>query len=168
MFSVRSLEQIPCPCCRGGLKVIGSRKRSCINTHGNKIVLSIRRLRCADCKRIHHELPDILVPYKHHVRESIETTITEERQMSVIADESTLKRWQNWFFERADYFQGCLTSIILRYHLKESVGGLSSLPPSKLHRIWQHVGDAPGWLARVVKPIANLNLWPHTRSAFCP
>jgi hypothetical protein len=78
---------------QGGLKVIGSRKRSCINTHGNKIVLSIRRLRCADCKRIHHELPDILVPYKHHVRESIETTITEEKQMSVIADESTLKRW---------------------------------------------------------------------------
>ena len=54
------------------------------------MVLSIRRLRCADCKRIHHELPDILVPYKHHVRESIETTITAETQMSVIADESTL------------------------------------------------------------------------------
>ena len=107
---------------QGGIKGDRQPQRSCINTHGNKIVLSIRRLRCADCKRIHHELPDILVPYKHHVRESIETTITEEKQMSVIADESTLKRWQNWFFERADYFHGCLTSIILGYHLKGICG----------------------------------------------
>lgn len=167
---VRCLEQIPCPCRSGELKVIGSRKRSCINTQGDKIVLSIRRLRCIDCQRIHHELPDILVPYKRHVQESIEAAITKEKetQISVIADESTLKRWRNWFYERADYFQGCLTSIILRYDLLESAEGSSSLPQSKLHRIWQHVGDAPGWLARVVKPLANLNLWPHTRLAFCP
>ena len=162
------MEQVPCPCCSGVLKTIGRRRRGCINSLGEKIILSISRLRCSDCKRIHHELPDILVPYKRHVQESIETAITRETQISVIADESTLKRWQNWFFERADYFQGCLASIILRYDLKESAEGSSSLPQSKLHRIWQHVGDAPGWLARVVKPIANLNLWLYIRSAFCP
>lgn len=148
--------------------MVGSRKRGCIDTSGDKIILSIRRLRCIDCERIHHELPDMLVPYKRHVRESIEAVITEKAEMNVIADESTLKRWQGWFFERANYFRGCLASIILRYDLKESAEGSSSLPKSKLQRIWQHVGDAPGWLARVVKPVANLNLWPHTRSAFCP
>lgn len=148
--------------------MIGSRKRGCIDTSGDKMILSIRRLRCIDCKRIHHELPDMLIPYKRHVRESIEAVITERAEMNAIADESTLKRWQDWFFERADYFRGCLASIILRYDLKASAEGSSSLPQSKLHRIWQHVGDAPGWLARIVKPVANLNLWPHTRSAFCP
>lgn len=168
MFFVRSLEQIACPCCSGSLKAIGSRKRGCINSLGEKTILRIRRLRCIDCERIHHELPDMLVPYKRHVRESIEAVITGEAEISVIADESTLKRWQNWFFEIADYLHGCLVSIIIRYDLKESVEGLSSLAQSKLHRIWQHVGDAPEWLARVVKPVANLNLWPYTRSAFCP
>ena len=168
MFLVRSLEQISCPCCSGDLKAIGRRRRGCIDSLGEKKILSIRRLRCANCKRIHHELPDMLVPYKRHVRESIEAVITREAEISVIADESTLKRWRSWFNERANYLRGCLASIILRYDLKESAGGSSDLPQSKLHRIWQQVGNAPGWLARVVKPIANLNLWPHTRSAFCP
>lgn len=168
MFFVRSLEQIDCPCCSGSLKGIGRRKRGCIDSLGEKIILSIRRLRCIECERIHHELPDMLVPYKRHIRESIETVITGESEISVIADESTLKRWQRWFFEMADYLQGCLVSIITRYGRKEFVEGPSSLPQSKLHRIWQHVGDAPKWLARVVKPITNFNLWPHTRSAFCP
>ncbi len=56
---MRSAEQIPCPCCSGQLKVIGSRRRSRINGRGEKIVLIIRRLGCVACHRIHHELPDI-------------------------------------------------------------------------------------------------------------
>jgi hypothetical protein len=35
-----------------------------------------------------------------------------------------------------------------------------------LHRLGRLVGDAPGWLARIVRPIVNINLWLHTRSAF--
>ena len=100
-----------------------------IDSLGEKIILSIRRLRCVECKRIHHELPDMLVPYKRHVRESIEAVITREAEISVIADESTLKRWRGWFNERADYLRGCLASIILRYDLKESAGG-SPCPPT--------------------------------------
>ncbi|MGB4509265.1 MAG: DUF6431 domain-containing protein, partial [Syntrophomonadaceae bacterium] len=57
------MEQIPCPCCSGGLKVIGSRPRKCVNSVGERITLIIRRLRCVKCQRIHHELPDMLVPY---------------------------------------------------------------------------------------------------------
>ena len=165
---IRSLEQISCPCCSGELKTIGRRRRGCVDSLGEKIILSIRRLRCVECKRIHHEIPDMLVPYKRHVRESIEAVITRGAEISVIADESTLKRWRSWFNERADYLRGCLASIILRYDLKESAGGTSGLPQSKLRRIWQQVGDSPGWLARVVKPVTNINLWPYTRSAFCP
>ena len=168
MFFVRSLEQVPCPCCKGALKPIGRRKRGCIDDDGDWKYLSIRRLKCVDCERIHHELPDMLVPYRRHVLKSLEAIITGEGKTSVAADESTLKRWQNWFLEKADYLLGCLASITAIYELQEPVGGLSSLPQSKLHRIWRYVGDAPGWLARIVKPIANLNLWPYTRSAFCP
>lgn len=167
MFFVQSLEQNSCPCCSGQLKVIGSRRRGCINGLGEKLLLIIRRLGCVECNRVHHELPDLLVPYKRHVRESIEAVISGDPDLSVTADESTLKGWRTWFNEMADYFQGCLESINIRYGGKY-VKDKSGLFKSKLQRIWQHVGDAPGWLARVVRPIANLNLWVHTRSAFCP
>jgi hypothetical protein len=109
----------------------------------------------------------MLVPYKLHVSESIEAVVSNDSELSVISDESTLNRWRKWFNEKADYFQGCMESITIRYG-SESVEDKSDLPESKLQRIWHYVGDAPGWLARVVRPIANLNLWIHTRLAFCP
>ena len=161
------MEQLPCPCCSGQLKVIGSRQRKCITVSGEKVILIIRRLKCIECKHVHHELPDMLVPYKLHVSESIEAVVSNDSELSVISDESTLNRWRKWFNEKVDYFQGCLESITIRYG-SESVEDKSALPESKLQRIWHYVGDAPGWLARVVRPIANLNLWIHTRLAFCP
>jgi hypothetical protein len=35
-----------------------------------------------------------------------------------------------------------------------------------LQKIGRLVGDAPGWLDRIVRPIVNINFWLHTRSAF--
>ena len=165
MFFVRSKEQIQYPCCDGDLKVIGSRQRKYINDTGERVVLVIRRMRCIKCRKIHHELPDILVPYKRYGRESLEVVLSEGVKLSVAADESTLKRWKNWFSKMADYFNGCLKSISIRYG-SESVEDISDFPESKLQRIRHYVGDAPGWLGRVVRPIVNLNLWVHTRSAF--
>lgn len=127
----------------------------------------IRRLHCCVCGRIHHELPDILVPYKRYGSESIEAAVTEDSALDVAADESTIRRWRNWFQKQVDYLLGCLASIAIRYG-KGTVEAASRLPKSALERIWLHVGDAPGWLARVVRPVANANLWVHTRSAFCP
>ncbi|MEW5785724.1 MAG: DUF6431 domain-containing protein, partial [Bacillota bacterium] len=46
--------------------MIGSRKRTFINEAGEREILIIRRLRCKNCKRVHHELPDIIVPYKRY------------------------------------------------------------------------------------------------------
>jgi Domain of unknown function (DUF6431) len=147
------------------LEVIGSRKRKYINEAGTKAVLVIRRLRCKDCRRVHHELPDILVPYKRYDRASIEAVVTENAILSVAADESTLFRWRNWFRGLANHFLGCLKSITIRYQNRSEEEAIL-LPKSPLQRIWHFVGDAPGWLARVVRPVANLNLWIHTRSAF--
>lgn len=164
-FFVRSGEQNPCPCCSGPLKVIGSRRRKYINDTGDTIVLVIRRLRCGHCGKLHHELPDLLVPYKRYGNESIEAVVTGKSALTVAADESTIWRWRNWFLELLDYLLGCLKSIAIRYG-RESVEKDSHLPKSTLQKIWHHVGDAPGWLARIVRPVANSNLWVHTRSAF--
>ena len=164
-FFVRSEEQNTCPCCSGLLEVIGSRRRRYINEAGEKIGLIIRRLRCERCDRVHHELPDILVPYKRYGRESIETAVTGNVTLTVTADESTIYRWRSWFRGLVNHFLGCLVSISIRDH-QGSVEEPIQLPESPLQRIWHFVGDAPGWLARVVRPIANFNLWIHTRSAF--
>lgn len=168
MFLVRSAEQSFCPICgSGNFKVIGTRKRTLINSAGDMIILVIRRLRCLDCKKIHHELPDIAVPYKRHASEHIEAAVTGDENLSVAADESTINRWRKWFTERAGYFLGCLTSIGARDGMR-FVATPSRSPESALRGILSYAGDAPGWLARIVRPIANSNLWPHTRFAFCP
>jgi hypothetical protein len=136
-----------------------------MNEQGEKIILIIRRLRCSNCDRIHHELPDILIPYKRYSSTSIESVLSEDTVLTVASDESTIRHWRTWFQEIYYYLLGCLLSIAIRYE-KNTAEGMYSLPESKLQKVWHYVGDAPGWLARLVRPIVNSNLWLHTRFAF--
>lgn len=165
VFFVRSGEQAFCPCCNGDLKVIGSRKRKYINGIGEKVILVIRRLQCSHCSKVHHELPDILIPYKRYGNESIEAVVGGEVKLTVAADESTINRWKHWFNEISNYLASSLASIAIRYCL-QSVKVESDLFQSPLQRIWQQVGNAPCWLARTVRCIVNANYWVQTRSAF--
>lgn len=165
VFFVRSGEQNFCPCCGSALKVLGSRKRGYIKETGERVVLVIRRLECKACGCIHHELPDILIPFKRYGSECLEAVVHEKACHSVPADESTIYRWKQWFLAIAGYLAGALLSIGIRYGL-QSVEEVSDLPQSSLQRIWHYVGDAPRWLARVVRPVVNANYWVQTRSAF--
>jgi hypothetical protein len=165
VFFVRNLEQVSCPCCGGQLYVIGSRKRKCIDNAGSRIVLRIRRLRCKVCRSIHHELPDILVPYKRHCSESIESVLDPGRTICVAADDSTIRRWQEWFRRNTDHFTGCLESIAIKLG-RETAKKMTRSSGSGFQRVIELVGDAPGWLARIVRPVANTNNWIHTRFAF--
>lgn len=118
VFFVRSGEQNPCPFCDGLLKVIGSRHRGYIDGLGDRKVLMIRRLRCLPCDKIHHELPDLLVPYKRHESKSIEAAVSGDATLTVAADESTIIRWKQWFSDLAGHFAGALFSIAIRYGIK--------------------------------------------------
>jgi hypothetical protein len=124
----------------------------------------IRRLQCVQCHRVHHELPDILVPYKRYGCESVEAVVNAEAELTVAADESTIYRWRRWFEWLSNYFACALHSIAIRFN-PQSVEAGSELPQSPLQRIWQQVGDAPRWLARTVRPVVNANYWVQTRSA---
>ena len=75
-----------CPHCEGSLTVIGSRPRTRRPPDGTRQILIIRRLYCEACERIHHELPDCLVPYKRYDAESLETFATEGRTAAIAAD----------------------------------------------------------------------------------
>src|SRR5699024_11238201 len=97
------------------LSVVGSRRRTCRERSGKKNVLIIRRMWCKDCQRIHHELPDLLVPYKRYTAESLEQIIDDRKPVDVAADESTLNRWLVWFQVWKFYVAGCLRSISKRF-----------------------------------------------------
>ena len=156
-FLVRSVEIVPCPCCGGVLDVVGSRRRVWYKSCGDRAKLVIRRLRCKPCGKIHHELPDLLVPYRRYDAESIEGVLSEPSHTNVAADESTIRRWKSWFLAWVVYAQGCLQSIAIRFNLP--VENSSGSPQSALQRLGRFVGNAIGWLGRAVRPIANSNAW---------
>ena len=53
-----------------------------IDTGGETVRLVVRRLRCMNenCRRIHHELPDVVVPYKMHTAATFEKIIGNDFQ----------------------------------------------------------------------------------------
>lgn len=156
---------VPSPCCGECLKSIGSRKRKVIKDSGEHMVIVIRRLRCVNCRKIHHELPDFIIPYKRYESSCIERVVSEPSDASqVAADNATLYRWQGWMREQTTYLTGCLASIAMRFH-QYPAKPLSDALQSAHHRIGHYVGQAVGWLARTVRSVTNSNLWLHTRSA---
>ena len=171
-FFIRSDGQGLCPVCGNPLKCIGSRYRTCIRENGEKIFILIRRLRCRnqDCRRIHHELPDMLVPYKRHESASIEKIVALAGKpvfSDTSAEDCTFRTWNRWFRRMAGYWHGCLQAISSRVGsapVEESVSS-SSLP---LQALFQLVGSHSGWLARIVRSVVNAGLWVHTRSEWLP
>ena len=107
-------------------------------------MLIIRRLRCKGCRVIHHELPDIVIPYKRHCAETVEAIISGETEGRV-CEESTIRRIKAWWTACLLYFESVLTSLREKYGIVLS--GQSA--PSK-----------------IVRAVVNAHLWLHTRSAF--
>ena len=163
-FFVRSAEIWPCPCCQGALAPYGRRSRVQVLGTGEVRRLLVRRLRCNSCRRVHHELPAELVPYKRYAAASIEQALHQRQTLDVAADESTLGRWRRWFGWWAPYACGCLEMLghRLAIHARASSAPLHAA----LCGLGRYVGDAPGWLPRVVRPLAHAHLWPTTRSAW--
>ena len=145
-----------CPCCDGKMTSIGRRIRGYIDGGGNNVKLSIRRLKCKGCEKIHHELPDILVPYKRHCSETIEEII-EEKSETIGCEDSTIRKVKRWFVEKTQYFTGCLISVAARQGGVPPMGSISLLRKTR---------ENGGWLKRLVRMVVNSNLWVHTRSAF--
>lgn len=160
-YYVKSEENSICPVCGcPELKVIGSRKRSTLQGDGGTIILIIRRLRCGNCRRIHHELPDILVPYKRYAGTVIEA-ILDGASTEVCCENSSIFRIKRWFAGVSGYMAGCLSAIAAQMGLKIKISNGSAI-----RRIKDLVGDAGDWLARVVRTMVNTNNWVQTRSAF--
>jgi hypothetical protein len=146
---IRSGESSTCPVCSSGLKVIGSRPRK-VTVKGNPQVYVIRRLKCKECRKIHHELPDLLVPYKRHSVQTIEAVITEHSHTSSAESHSTgvhrttVKKVQSWWSHVTLQFGYLRQSLEARYDVD-----LSALAAVR----------------EIVRAFVNTHSWVQTRSA---
>jgi len=141
---VVSCENSFCPVCGHVVIVIGTRDRKVIKDDGMKQKLIIRRLRCKNCWTIHHELPDILIPYKRHCAKTVEKIIDGDTS-DVCCEGRTIQRIKMWWAACSLYFESIIIS------LREKYGAVFSQSP------------AP---KEIVRAVANANLWVHTRSAY--
>ena len=91
----------------------GTRDRVMIDGSGEQIKLKIRRLRCGKCGRIHHELPDCVVPYKRHCAETIEKIIGGETG-TVPCSDGVIGRVRRWWGKVGQYFMAVLRSTEMK------------------------------------------------------
>ena len=146
VIHIISEEEVACPICVGILKVIGSRGRGQNDSAGNKITLIIRRLRCQSCRKIHHELPDRVIPYKRHCAETVEKIVNGDVD-DVCCDFVTESRIKAWWTGMYTYFQSVLISLQMKY-----AAVFSSRPAPR----------------EIIRAVVNANYWVHTRSASMP
>lgn len=149
IFLVESNEDHPvCPCCGAPLHHHDSRKRIWRLPDGKRRHLVIRRMRCDNCSRLHNELPDCLVPYKHYGTTLIEKVVDgrvgpDDLGLEDYPCERTMQRWENWIERNTTFIDGYIKSIgyrILNYSdqlLKSRISLLNKL--RKLERHWLHI-----------------------------
>jgi len=141
-YYVMSEEKAICPICGcPHMRSKGRRKRGIIKESGDKALLIIRRLKCCDCKKTHHELPSIVVPYKRHCAGTITKAI---KKTGASCEESTIRRIRSWWSAMQIYVSGIIASLKAKYQVEISA---KKLP-------------------EIVRALANAHLWPGTRSAF--
>ena len=88
-----------------------------IDRDGVKIILIIRRLYCQKCERIHHELPDCIVPYKRHCAETIEEIASSgAKAEGPVKDSRSLQRILVWWLAMLPYFLGILTGLAEKHN----------------------------------------------------
>lgn len=156
-FFVKSMEKSHCPYCEGSFKVIGSRRRILLRKDGTTEHLIIRRLRCMECSRISHELPDMTVPYKRYETDVISEALqeTEPAQSCCPAELSTMQRWKLWFFLLSGYLEGAVRALMELMDMNAFV----RLP------LFPLTLQPAGWLKILVRALVNAGRWRQTRSA---
>lgn len=119
---------------------------------GEKQRLLINRLRCRHCQRLHNELPDCLLPYKHYTAELIEGVLddTFDVDSDTYPTDMTILRWLKWFATNKLRIEGYLKAI------QQSLFGLSEAALSSTESLLLKIQNGGnGWLSTVVRIIYN-------------
>ena len=174
MFFIESEEEFTlCPNCGSELTYHSRVIRPATDATGEKKAYSIRVMRCCTetCpSKYHRELPDAIVPYKRYCSEAIEEAIDPGSSgITVAADESTIRRWREWFQHSATQLMMALLSVAAA---KGNNTGTSSLAigenasDTALSSIKAIVGREEKWLCETVRILVNTSRWAFNRSAF--
>ncbi|MBQ9634706.1 MAG: hypothetical protein IJV12_00625 [Acidaminococcaceae bacterium] len=141
---------------------MGSRKRFLIQSDGSKIWLIIRRLNCPHCNRIHHELPDMVIPYKRYSTQAVEDILSgaASTPLPVACENSTIRRIRIWFSLLRSYFESCLQSLKQLFQTDaDFLIEIDKMVPLEV------VTLPAGWLRCLVRALVNSGRWRQTRSA---
>ena len=92
----------------------GDPKKVLFKNEEEKLILVIRRLYCTNCKRIHHELPDCIVPYKRYSAEIIENIVNGHTK-DVPCPAECVNRLRNWWEAVKPYFLQILLTLVEKY-----------------------------------------------------
>jgi hypothetical protein len=73
-------------------------------------------MKCSVCGRLHNELPDCSVPYKHYGNEVIENVLDEvstpeDSSTEDYPCEATMHRWNHWLSANSFRIEGTLRSV---------------------------------------------------------
>lgn len=112
MFVTTGTETIPCPTCHGVLKHYDRRRRYLVDEHGEKHTYWLRRLRCVKCKRLHTEIPDLIVPYKRYGAAVI-VSVAEGKDTSVPHEERTRQKIKAWCKKVTTHLQGVWRHLVV-------------------------------------------------------
>lgn len=109
---------------------------------------------------MHTEIPDIIQPFKHFSSMVIESVLDGDVE-KCSAEESTIKRWRNWFTCISSQIDGAMSSV-----KTELTGFLPNfLDVSSLLQNIRKSGG--GWLKSVMLQLFNSGIYSHTSFAFC-
>ena len=138
-------EPLNCPSCDSSdLIRKGWRSRKLITFIGSFVLLFIQRVRCKACNKIHHVLPDTIVPYKRYDAETIESVIRGNPEQALCElEEQEIYRIKKWWGEMAHYISKKAPVVFAKREIQIS---------------------SESALTTVVRSLANTHLWPGTRS----
>ena len=144
---VQAVETLNCPFCDcSELIKKGWRKRKLFMLIGTFMILMIRRVKCKTCGKIHHVLPNTIVPYKRYDAETIKKII-EGNSSEICCEECTANRIKAWWADMRLYIL-IVAPLIMKKHKIRIKPELN--------------------LTQAVLTLANTHLWPGTRSALEP
>lgn len=107
----------PCPECRSSLAYRDSRKRILRYEGGIRQWVMIRRFKCCQCGRLHNELPDCMVAYKHYHAEVISGVLdgvvsSEDLESEEYPCAETMRLWIQWLMINLERMSGYLRSAL--------------------------------------------------------
>lgn len=160
--------------CNGRLRVRDTVVRFVRISSSEKYGITIRRLRCEVCGKIHRELPDFLMPHKHYPAECIESEIERMKQnkrvrscddrVCAYPELSTCMRWRQNFEKRQAAMKRALAVISIEEGRMLSKHEESLLQYYNLFMKRRKTGT--GWLAECVRTAVNAGLSFCTEFAF--